>query len=192
MYCQKCNALMPPNAVFCGKCASPMPKQQIPQIYPRTHKVAPARTWLLVVGIIGIVSSGIYFFDSLTGIIDMAQLVNLQINLNLEGLFGLVSNNAFINPSTMQALYALDLVVNILILFVSIAMIIYRNDLEKTNILFFLGITCISARILTFLIWSIAGPFGLGIMLLILLFESIVPVLLFIGARRNRNAYLGK
>ena len=195
MFCQKCGAPMPPIAAFCGKCGlslrgSRPPNRMPPRTMGGASSDAPAKTWLKVVGIIGIIWCSFMILGSIMGVILYAAIDafgGFAGFLLFPGL-GIVRTN----PLTMVGLYALDLMVYIFILIVSINMLRYRNDLLRSNQLFILGIICMSIIVFTCLIWAIAGPFSPSMMFFIFIGEMILPVLLFIGALRNRIAFLSR
>ena len=163
MYCQKCNALMPPNAVFCGKCASPMPNNPVNRI----NGDAPAKTLLKVMGILYLIFGGISLFRGLIGLIAIVALgFGGQQVLTIVGI--------------LAAGYSI---------FCGILMLMYNNRLDKAQVLLYNAIGRTALYVITILAMLIITPeMFAGILLVLSLIEAPLHILFIVGSVKNYNA----
>ena len=158
---------MPPNAVFCGKCAAPMPNR--PQIRPasKVYGDAPAKTLLKVMGILYLIFGGISLFSGLIGLIAIAALgFGGQQILTIVGI--------------LAAGYSI---------LCGILMLMYNNRLDKSQVLLYNAIGRTALYVITILAMLIITPGMLaGILLVLSLIEAPLHILFIVGSVKNYNA----
>ena len=160
MYCKKCNALMPPKAIFCGKCAAPMRQHTNPINMNNIFNNAPANTMLKIIGVLFIILGMFNLFVGLINLIAQRPQVLIIVGI-------------------LAACYSI---------LCGILMLMYSNRLDKSQILLYNAIGRTTLYIIFIFAILITIPEMFTVLLIVVsLIEAPLCILFMIGSLRNNN-----
>jgi len=185
MSCKNCTYdLAGVRSDFCPSCGFKLPN-------------APARVWLLVMGIIYIVFSS----GAVLGYSFVLSFMDGFFGIPETGWLEMYGGEALRGAWTFY--YGAYIILELYCVLMGVMAVFYRNNLPKSGMLFLLAITEIIVRITLTIINIVSGTFSAlvgasdgifgNMMSIILIFSMIFifiyPVLYIIGAMKNKAAY---